>query len=479
MSTFSGLNTAYSGLVAARHGIEVVGQNIANANTEGYTRQRISTSAVPPAGYAGIFSAGFRPGEGVSVDGIARLGDSFLDARVRSAAATSGYWMTRAEALSDIELSLSEPGENGLSAQLNEFWSAWEGVANRAGETAPAGVLLEEAGALAARISTGFNELSNQWSQVRNKVDGMVSELNNAASQVADLNASIRSTLAAGGTVNELLDRRSALTTTIAALAGGSVRESADGTVEVLIGGNPIVSGDTFRPVEASGQYLIDGYLGSSPAAPVSLNWASADGSGRAIALQGGKIAGALSTLAPVNAGSGGAIAEAAQSYNDLAESLATTVNAIHVTGATSDGVTGLDFFGFTPGAASARGLFVVPTDVTGIAAGEPNAGAYDGTNADEIAQLRNADDSPSKVWSDFVTRIGVAARSDLQQATVADLTATSARSMQLAGASVDMDEENVNLLTYQVAYQGAARVLTAVDEMLDVLINRTGIVGR
>ena len=81
MSTFSGLSTAASGLAAARHGIDVVGQNIANQNTVGYTRQRLTTSGVEAPQTR--FSAGVTVGQGVSVDGIARLGDALLDARVR------------------------------------------------------------------------------------------------------------------------------------------------------------------------------------------------------------------------------------------------------------------------------------------------------------------------------------------------------------------------------------------------------------
>ncbi|NKX51333.1 flagellar hook-associated protein FlgK, partial [Arthrobacter deserti] len=75
--------------------------------------------------------------------------------------------------------------------------------------------------------------------------------------------------------------------------------------------------------------------------------------------------------------------------------------------------------------------------------------------------------------------RIGAAARTDLRQAELAGLASDSARTLQLSNASVDQDEENVNLLSFQHAYQGAARVMTAVDEMLDTLINRTGVVGR
>jgi flagellar hook-associated protein 1 len=469
MSTFSGLNTAYTGLVAARKGLDVVGQNIANATTDGYTRQRVTTSSIGAPARIGMFTTPITVGQGVTVDGIARLGDVFLDARVRSSAASSGYWGARANVMTSLESTLREPGENGLSTQLQEFWAGWQNVANKAGDPAPAGVLLEEAGVLVSQIAAGFREVEGLWTQVRSEVNGMVAELNDAAAQVADLNARIRSTLQAGGNVNELLDKRSTLTTTIASLAGGTARELEDGTVEVLIGGNALVSGDIFRPVKVvGGAKLADG-------AAVNLEWAHRPGS--AVAMDGGEIAGALSTLAPEAGGSGGLLAEAAASYNKFAADLASKVNTAHSAGFTVGGAAGGPFFAFDP-ANAATTMTVVPKDASEIASSN-GSGALNGSNADQIAQLGTGPNSPNNTWSNFVTSLGVTTRSNLQQATLAGMATTSAVNMQLANASVDMDEENVNLLTYQVAYQGAARVLTAVDEMLDTLINRTGIVGR
>jgi flagellar hook-associated protein 1 FlgK len=199
VSTFGGLNTAYTGLVAARQGLDVVGQNIANVNTEGYTRQRVSTSAIDPLAQAGMSGARAQAGQGVSVDGIARLGSAQLDAQVRSQAAAAGYSSVRANALSAVENSMQEPGANGLSAQLQDFWAGWQDVANAPGEAAPAAVLLGQAGALTARISQGYEAVSAEWSTVRSDVGGMVTEVNTAAAQVAQLNVSIRSTLATGG----------------------------------------------------------------------------------------------------------------------------------------------------------------------------------------------------------------------------------------------------------------------------------------
>jgi flagellar hook-associated protein 1 FlgK len=482
VSTFGGLNTAYTGLQAARAGLDVVGQNIANANTDGYTRQRVTTSAVNAP--VGLFSGGVRVGMGVSVEGIARLGNANLDAQVRFTAGASGYSAVRANALSVIETSLHEPGKDGLSSQLQEFWAAWGDLSNSAGEQAQSGLLIGQAKNVATQIAQGYQDVDNQWTEVRGNVTSMVGELNQTATQVADLNGRIRSTLAAGGNANELLDQRNTLTTTIAALTGGSVRQLPDGTVDVLVGGNALVSGTTVQKLGVAGASRMAGVMTTTPPLPDSVRLVWENRPSTPVSVDGGEIAGALSVLAAPDAtGTGGAIAEAAVSYNKFAVVLAAQVNAIHQTGATPSELPGvaskLDFFGFAPTGPAALGLLVVPTDASGLATRDPLAGAKDGTIADQIAQLGTTPDSPNKVWASFVTNIGVATKSELQQANLAGLAATSAVTSQLSNSAVDLDEENVNLLMFQHAYQGAARVMTAVDEMLDTLINRTGLVGR
>ena len=479
MSTFGGLNTAYTGLVAARQGLNVVGQNIANANTDGYTRQRVSTSALGATASTGVFTQGARVGEGVALDGIIRLASAQLDARVRATAATAGYTAVRANALASVEDSLNEPGEDGISAKLDEFWAGWQTLANGTDTAAPAALLLGTAGELLTQISEGYQAVSDEWSSVRNDLNNMVSELNGAATQVAALNVQIRQTLATGGTANELLDQRTTLTTTIAALTGATVTEQADGTVNVLVGGNALVSGGTTHQLSVTGARVMQDNKS------VQLEWT--DNANTPVTMDAGEIAGALSLLAPAaDSGAGGALAEAATSYNSFASDLATKVNAIYKTGYTQTDATGLKFFTFAPGAPEATGLSVVPTRSADLALRAEGAGAYDGSIADAIAQLGagfapdgSAIVSPSTVWSDFVTKTGVLTQTELQSAALASATASGAANQQLANSSVDLDEENVNLLMFQHAYQGAARMMTAVDEMLDTLINRTGLVGR
>jgi flagellar hook-associated protein 1 len=473
MSTFGALNTAYTGLSAARAAMDIAGQNVANAGTAGYTRQRVETSSVSAPANVGL-AASTRPaaGQGVTVDGISRLGDLMAENAVRSTAAESGYASVRSDTLSAVESNLNEPGADGISAQLHTFWANWSDVANQPNTAAPANVLLQNASVLTGKIATGYQAMDDQWTSTRGSVDTMAADLNTSAAQVATLNGQIRSTLAAGGNANELIDQRGKLTTDIAALAGGSVRDKGDGTIDVVVGGNSLVTGTTARTVAVTGAGRMDGAAGS----PVQLEWA--DKPGQAINPDGGKLAGAVSVLAAANGGTGGAIAEAAETFNKMAQNLTATVNAVHQGGTTPSGAAGGEFFHLTAGVPAAQGLTVVPQTKDDLATGTAGAGAFDGSNADKIAALASSTTGPDKTWSDIVTSTGVAAKAAILHGTVADAASAAATSTLASSAGVDLDEESTNLLAAQHSYQAAARVMSAIDQTLDTLINHTGTVG-
>lgn len=473
MSTFGALNTAYRGLSAAQQAMDLAGQNIDNVGTDGYTRQRIDQSAIGPAARTGLGATGAQVGQGVSVDRIERIGNALLDASVRGTASSASYTAQRSAAYQSVETTLQEPGANGVSAQLHSFWAAWQDVANQPGDPAPAAALLQSGNQLASKLSSGYAALNDQWSATYSDAKGMVSSLNDASRQVATLNKSIRSTLAAGGSANELIDARNRLTETIASLAGGTVREEADGTATVFLGGNAIVSGDAARAVQLTGAATMADTSSSAP----GLVWA--DRPSVAVGLDGGTIAGALSVLAPAGGqGASGVYATAAAQYNALATTLAAAVNAVHSAGQAPSGASGRPFFALNPAVPAAQGLTVVPSDASGIATGAQGAGALDGSNADAIAQLGTRTSSPDSQWSAFVTATGSASKVAQQQEGLAETAAANAKQAQASGASVSLDEENTNLLASQHAYQAAARVMSAIDQALDTLINHTGTVG-
>jgi len=473
MSTFGGLSAAYTGLTAARAGIDTVGQNLANVNTEGYTRQRVSQSANGSLAGIGPLDTLFRGGTGVTVDQIQRLGNALLESRVRTASASSGYAGTTSKVMDSLEASMGEPGETGLAKTLNTFWSSWQNLSNHAGEASASGVLLSAATVLAGRIAQGYSDAVDTFDATRSQAQGMVTQINGIATQVAALNDQIRQAAAAGQSPNEMLDQRAKLTTTLGNLAGATVIDRADGSADVLVGGNPLVSGSKTHTLVLAGATT----LADANTSTVQIEWAHRPG--QSAALSGGALAASVAALAPGTATSGGSIVSAAENYNALATQLATQVNAIHSTGATTAGVTGLDFFSLAAGRPAALGLTVIPTDASGIAAGIPSAGGLSGGMADKIAAIGKSATGPDAAWSDFVVRVGIDTKRATDQAATATRASASATSSLLSETSVDMDEETTQLITYQHAYQGAARVMTAIDEMLDTLINRTGLVGR
>ncbi|QWS34642.1 flagellar hook-associated protein FlgK [Curtobacterium aetherium] len=474
VSTFGSLQTAYSGLAAARAGLDVTGQNIANAGTTGYTRQRIvQTEVGAPAQTGFVRGTAALAGQGVSVDAIARLASATLDTRVRFSAGAAAYADTRATGLDQLETGLHEPGADGLAAKLDAFWSAAADAATHIDDPGAASALLGAAKTVATALSAGSRSIEAQWSATRTTLGTQVDQLNDAAKQVADLNGQIRTAVASGGTANELLDQRDQLTERIATLTGANVRDNGDGTVDVVLGGNPLVQGTTARTVALGGAPML---AGSTTDAPM-LRWT--DGSAGAVGLDGGSIAGGLSLLAPANASrTGGALAEAAAAHDRVATDLATAVNTLHAAGTTPSGATGTPFFALAAGVPAAQGLSVVPTDASGLATRNA-AGQFDASALSAIAAVGSRAGGPDATWATFVTGVGSASRTATSEATLTGLALTNARSQQQSSAGVSMDEENVSLLAYQHAYQGAARVLTAVDEMLDTIINRLGLVGR
>jgi flagellar hook-associated protein 1 FlgK len=468
VSSFAALRLAESALSAARAGMTVTGQNIANQTTTGYTRQRVDQASVSAPGQTGLWPSGLGVGGGVNVTGIARLGDDILDARVRDALSTSGFWSARATAAGRAEDVLAEPTKDGLAANLNRFWSGWSDLANTP-DPAAAQVVLTDANVLIGQIAAGYQTIAGQWSDLRGQVDSQIADVNAIAGQVATLNGQIRDALQSGRNANELIDQRNVLAQQLSTAVGAKGTVEADGTLTVRVDGNALVSADSSRALVASGPRDI------ADAGRISVAWA--DRPGLAVPITGGSIGGTISALAP--ASDGGTLASVAAAYNETATTLATAVNDIHRTGVTSSGAAGGDFFALDGTAPAALGLSVVPTGLDQLALAAPGAGAKDTTIAGRISALGSSATGPSKTWSSFVTGFAVAVAGDLQRADIADMGAVAAVTAQQSNASVDGDEETINLLTYQTAYQAAARVLTAVDEALDLLINRTGLVGR
>jgi flagellar hook-associated protein 1 FlgK len=470
VSTFGGLSIAASGLSAARAALEVTGQNVANANTEGYTRQRIDQSPLAQTTVA-TYSTQSSLGEGVLVTGVSRLNDAVVDARVNSTASAAAYWSATADAVGTVETSLDEPSTSGLASQLNTFWNDWQVVANNIGTDAASGAanqLIQQGNLLASTVSGGYDAAKDAWSAARAGASSTATTINTTAANIADLNTTIRSLLASGGSVNSLLDQRDAAVTALARLTGATTRGNADGTVDVVVGGNSLVSGVTARPVRLSGAGDFSDVAAGSG---VSLVWS--DSPSMSVSLDGGEMAARIASLQPTApSGTGGVFAEAAQAYNTIAKAVADSVNAIHAAGANASGTSGLAFFSYASDATAASSLKVVPTSVAGISTAGVGKGANDASTADAIAQLGSGPSSPNVTWATYVSRIGSQSATATARATTAGTASIAATTAQTSVSGVDLDEETSNLVLYQHAYQASARVISTINDVLDTLIN-------
>ncbi|GER21632.1 flagellar hook-associated protein 1 [Zafaria cholistanensis] len=458
MSTFGTLGTGLAALGAARAGIDTAANNLANIDTAGYTRQRVATAAAPAAG----ISAATPASGGPAVTGISRLADAQADALVRTSGADAAFTGVRAEAYTEIEAILGEPGELGLQAGLADFWAAWQDLSNDPGDAGRASLVLSAAGPLASTIRSGYASVSAARDAAAARTSSAVEQANSVASRVADLNISIQAATASGTNAAGLMDQRDAALEQLSALTGAKVRLAADGTATASIGGIPLVEAGTVRPLAVS--VLAD----RTP----QVEWAHRPGT--AAELGSGELAGLRSVLDPAS----GAFAQTLGAYDAVASALATQTNAIHASGSTTVGTSGLDFFAIGPGSPGAT-LAVVPTGPQGVATGAPGAGAYDASVADAISLLGGSTSGPDALWRSAVVATGSLAATAATAADTAAAIQDRAKASQLGGSAVSVDEENVALLAYQRSYQAAARVITAVDEVLDVLINRTGTVGR
>lgn len=461
ISSFTGLETARRGLLAHQRALELTGHNIANQATPGYSRQRVSLQASPglAVGPLGAKSVIVQLGTGVDVNGIERIRDRFADVQYRAQATRLGDAATRTHLLGQAELAFSEPGENGLNAALGRMWSAWGDLANDPTSSPARRVVLDTTKAVVDRYAELDAQLALVQGQAREEYDALVAEggpIHGIVTELADLNDAIGASMARGDTPNDLLDRRDLLLDQLSEYGQVQVQPTLDGSgepvagkIDVLLGTDPspVVSGDTAREPWS---------VAFSPGGP---------GLGRL---------GALADLASA----GGPIDAYRQEIAASASALASAINAAH------QAAGGPAILVAPPGApvpGVAQPPLAVDPSIDPAAGGSLAAIVAGSTGqgndvATAIAALRGgaADETYRRLVGQVGSEVAGAQRTEASVSSLAG--ALQDRRDSVAGVSTD--EEMADLIRFQRGYEASARVLSAVDEMLDQLINRTGRVG-
>ncbi|WP_238010242.1 flagellar hook-associated protein FlgK [Dactylosporangium sp. AC04546] len=464
MSTFSGLNTALSALYAQRRGLDLTGQNIANVNTEGYSRQRVELSPREAITDPARWSTSDGAGDGVEITDVTRLHNEFMTNRTRAEHGLNGYLQAQRTVYANVEQALGEPSDNGLQAQLSEYWAAWSDVANRPGDPSARTALLSRANTVTTSMSTTRQNLDNLFGATREALAADVEVVNQTSAGVADLNARIALARTAGMPTNELSDKRDQLVLKLSELTGATARVKTDGTVDVMLSGAMIVQGDTTRNLQAVGTTTVDGRT----IAPVQVRFTDA---GNPVAsITTGKIASHMEALTKT-------VPDAVDGLDQVASVLIQTVNDQHRLGfditvtppATAPSPQpGGDFFSGT----DAKDISVAITDPTKIAASSTSTTPYQGDNANLMAGVAKDPAGADTAYRNYIVGIGIQGqtinrRADAQQVISDDVTAA-----EQAESGVSLDEEMTNMIQFQRAYEAAAKVISTIDTTLDTLIN-------
>ena len=467
-STFFGLNVALSGVVTQQRALNTVSHNLTNATTPGFSRQRVDMAAATPFAYPGLNTA-VGPGQlgtGVVAAQYTRLRDQFADLSYRSGTSDLGQFQAKADSLTNIDTIIDEPGNTGLTHLLSQFWGSWQALSVNPDSAASR----EAVRAAGESLAQGFRDLNRQLTDSQTAADTRVNlgvtRVNELAAQVNDLNQQIALVVAVGQEPNDLRDIRDLLIDQIAAYTDVSVTPpGASGKVSIAIGSQLLVDSgtDTVNALAISG------------AGAATVN-------GVATTISSGSLRGSVDMRDAVLGGPTGYIAQ----LDALAAAVAGSVNTRHAAGFGTDGSTGNDFFAGTTAATlaiSAPVLASVDAIAASDAAGNLPGGA---DNAVALAQLQfvvqaigASTTTLDGFYQQMVARVGVDTDQATRLAQVQKGVLEAAETRRAATSGVSLDEEMSDMVRFQKSYNAAARMVTTVDEMLDTIISRMGLVGR
>jgi flagellar hook-associated protein 1 FlgK len=467
VSTFSGLNTATTALWAQQRGLDVTGQNIANVNTAGYSRQRAQLQSVGGNVVPATYAVSKQIGQGVDADTVIRIRDAFLEVRAQTESSTTASMTVTDDTLAQIEQAFREPGDTGIQAKLTAVFTAWADVANHPTEDGARTAVLQKTATLVAELHTTSANLDKAWVQTRDSLDTLAQDVNAKAASIAELNTAIKRATQSGLPVNELADKRDGLVLELSAAIGATSSPGADGQVDVVVSGATLIAGGTSIALKVVGTTDPKAVATGAPAFLTDPGNTPLAVGGTA----GGKLTALTSTLPGYRT-----------RLDSVAQQLADEVNTAHTNGYDKAGVKGGAMFGDGAGgttAITAANLTMLITDTAKLAAASVGPGpTSDAGNAAALAAMAKSSTGAAVSYRKLIVSLGVeaaVATSNLQTQTVITSQVDASRE---AVSGVNLDEEMTNMLQFQHAYSAAARMITAIDETLDVLINRTGRVG-
>ncbi len=504
MSTFSGLNIVVQGLFTQQRAIDVTGHNIANVNTPGFARQRAVMETTMPMEVMG--GRGML-GTGVEVQHIERIRNTFLDVKFWGENTVLGEWNAKSQMLSEIEMVFNEPSDTGLNSVLSEFLNNLHELVKDPGSTDVRTLVRETA----ITFTNTLNYMDKQFKKIQTdsnfEIETKVNDINSYARQISELNQQIMRYELDGSNANDLRDRRDLLIDEISKIADVKVFEDADGRFRLNVGGRLMVNHNDYNQLTVVAR-TVDKNPDVDVPGLYDIQWDD----GMPFGTKSGELKGLLDVRdGDGSPGSYKGVPYYMRELNRFAKGFADAFNAIHTTaydladdGYAEPGGDKIYFFtsdgtmdSYAPGpprvqnpmaditAANITISKEIFNDINSISfAGSFDTIPGDATKGQELADLRYTKvfpsyGTPEDYVKSLVSALGVDGQEAVRMKDNQDMLVAQTVTLRTSIAGVSIDEEMTNMIKFQHTYNASARMITTMDEMIEVVVNKMGLVGR
>ncbi|MFJ7639482.1 flagellar hook-associated protein FlgK [Peribacillus sp. NPDC097225] len=524
ISSFMGLETAKRGLSTSQGALYTTGNNVSNANTVGYSRQRVNlqqTSGFPTVGMNSPLVAG-QIGTGVAAETVQRIRDSFLDAQYRTQSNKIGYYGAMSESLSKMEGIMNEPTDSGLAATMEKFWNSLQGLTANTENSGAREVVASTGVMVADTLNYYYNSLTSVKTDIGNQINVKANEINTIIDSIDQLNQQISKVEPHGYIPNDLYDKRDVLVDNLSQLVSinvKSVKPSAYGIASDVATGLyniELMNKDGSSYVPPINLVSVN-KTGMQGTAKVEVSYDDTSGAVDGVKFGSktmtdfnfsGELAGLIESFGykKSDGTTGGSYPDMLQKLDNMTKAFVNEFNVIHQEGFALGAGTksGINFFEISADGSAAQSIKVNSTilgDSSKIAAGKKSGASGDNENAKLLADLKKKAFSDYQTfktstgiedlkkmkltgsfdtyYSGIIGNLGVDSQSAQKNLSNSTVLAASVDQNRASVSSVSLDEEMTDMIKFQQAYNASARMVTMVDEMLDKIINGMGTVGR
>lgn len=496
-SMFFGLEISKSALAVSQRSITLTGHNIANANTVGYTRQRILQQAIDPSLAPSHIATDKRAiiGGGVETCVIDQIRSDYIDRQYRKENASLGYWSARAEELQYIEAILNELSDSSISAAMKDFFNSVSELSMDPVNEEIRTNVQQNALKMIDTFGHYYRGLVDLQTTYNESMKVTVQDINDLLTNIASYNKQVFAYELSGQKANDLRDKRNVLLDQLSELIGITYEEDSNGYFIVNCDGVELINHSTATLLEA--QPVLTGEVSGAP----DFYEIYYEGTTTTFSYNDGELY-AYKILRDGNSPDEVGIPYVLQNLNTLARYMAEAFNDVHSDGYTmpygaQPSQTGINFFDVPAGGygditAGTLGLSAqILANVNNIAASSvfidtsaANPEKGNNVNALALSALTTRTDIPGvgnfeNYLKSTIVEIAIGSSTSQKMTYSQKTIVDNLENRRQSVSGVSLDEEMVQMITYQHAYAAASRVLTAIDEALDVLINRTGLVGR